>query len=497
MIKRNIIANWIGQGVSALMGLAFVPLYIRYLGMEAYGLIGIFVLLQAWLSILDMGITPTLNREMARFTAGAHTPQSIHNLLRSLELICFFIAVLITGGLLASSNWLATEWIKVGQLSTELVSEAISIMAVIVSLRFIEGIYRGSLFGLHQQIWYNSVYAISNTLRYGGVVAILAWVSPTIGAFFLWQGLISMLTLVVYGTRVHRKLPNPLSRPQFSRKAIAEVWMFAGGMAGITLLGLMLTQVDKVLLSRLLTLEMFGFYALATAVAGILPMVTGPVAQAVYPRMIELLTQGGQSELILIYHKAAQLVTVLTAPIMLLLVCFSGGVIFMWSGDANLAEKTSSVLSILIVGTFLNSLMIIPYMLQIAHGWTSLAIKTNIVAVTLLIPAIFWVTPIYGAVGAAWIWAILNTGYVFIAIQFMHRRIIRDEKWHWYYDDLLQPIAGALVVMIIAWHIQPESYLDRTSWFFFLLFTGSFAIASSALMAKTIRNRIKLYLRSF
>jgi len=83
MIKRNTIANWIGQGVSALMGLAFVPLYIRYLGMEAYGLIGIFVLLQAWLSILDMGITPTLNREMARFTAGAHTPQSIHNLLRS------------------------------------------------------------------------------------------------------------------------------------------------------------------------------------------------------------------------------------------------------------------------------------------------------------------------------------------------------------------------------------------------------------------------------
>lgn len=70
MLKRNLIANYLGQGWNALMGLAFVPLYIKYLGMEAYGLIGLFALLQAWLSLLDMGMTPTLNPEMARFSGG-------------------------------------------------------------------------------------------------------------------------------------------------------------------------------------------------------------------------------------------------------------------------------------------------------------------------------------------------------------------------------------------------------------------------------------------
>ena len=68
MLKRNLIANYLGQGWAALMGLAFIPLYIKYLGIEAYGLIGLFALLQAWLSLLDMGMTPTLGREMARFT---------------------------------------------------------------------------------------------------------------------------------------------------------------------------------------------------------------------------------------------------------------------------------------------------------------------------------------------------------------------------------------------------------------------------------------------
>ena len=67
------------------MSLAFIPLYIKYLGIEAYGLIGLFAVLQAWLVLLDMGMSPTLSREMARFTGGHHSPQSIRDLLRTLE----------------------------------------------------------------------------------------------------------------------------------------------------------------------------------------------------------------------------------------------------------------------------------------------------------------------------------------------------------------------------------------------------------------------------
>jgi len=49
ILKRNIIANFAGQGWTALMALAFVPLYIKFLGIEAYGLIGFFAMLQGTL----------------------------------------------------------------------------------------------------------------------------------------------------------------------------------------------------------------------------------------------------------------------------------------------------------------------------------------------------------------------------------------------------------------------------------------------------------------
>ena len=111
-LKRNLIANYLGQGWTALMGLAFIPLYIKYLGIESYGLIGLIGVLQAWLGLLDMGMTPTLNREMARFTGGTHSATSIRDLLRSIEFIAFGIALLVGLGIWLASGWLASDWLR-------------------------------------------------------------------------------------------------------------------------------------------------------------------------------------------------------------------------------------------------------------------------------------------------------------------------------------------------------------------------------------------------
>jgi O-antigen/teichoic acid export membrane protein len=489
-LKGNLVANYLGQAWVALMGLAFLPVYIRYLGMEAYGLIGLFAVIQAWLSLLDMGMTPTLNREMARFTAGAHSPQSIRDLLRSLEILCLSLAMLIAGVLWAGSNWLAGEWLKADRLSTDVVAQALSLMAFVVAFRFVEGIYRGSLLGLQQQIWFNAASALLATIRQVGAVAVLAWYSATIEAFFLWQGFFSLLTVVVLAGRVYRTLPRAPRPPVFSRSALSGIVKFAGGMMGITFLAILLTQVDKVILSRLLPLESFGYYTLAATVAGVLYMVIGPITQALYPRMVELFTLHDHAGLASIYHRGAQLVTVLTAPAVMLLCCFAGGVIFVWSGNAVLAEKTGSILSVLVVGSFLNGLMYMPYQLQLAHGWTSLAVKTNMVAVVLLIPAIFWVVPRYGAVGAAWIWVTLNAGYILIALQFMHLRILPKEKWRWYVGDVLSPVCGVAAVALAVHPFQPSGYQEQWRWFVFLLFSGSLALAMSVILASDIRSRL-------
>ena len=489
MLKRNLIANYLGQGWTALMGLAFVPLYIKYLGIEAYGLIGLFAVLTAWLTLLDLGMRPTLSREMARFTGGAHTPDTIRDLLRSIEVIAAGIALLIAGGVWAASDWLASDWLKAEHLPVPVVAHAFAIMGLVTALRFVEGVYGSSLSGMQRLVTLNAVTSGLFTLRGVGAVAILAWVSPTIDAFFWWQALLSLLTLATLAALAYRALPAAAGRARFSLAALRPVWRFAGGMLGITLLALLLTQVDKVLLSKLLTLSDFGYYTLATVVASALFMLSGPVASAWSPRLAQLVAAGDQAGLIRTYHQGAQLSAVGLGSAALVLIFYAETFLQLWTHDPDLARQVAPLLRLLVLGNLLNGLMIMPYQAQLAHGWTGLAVRINSVAVLIIVPAILWATPRYGAIGAAGAWIALNTGYILIGIHLMHRRIMPSEKWRWYWQDVLLPLAAATAALVaLRWFLpDPQGLLAQT---LTLAAAALATLTASALAAGQVRRQV-------
>jgi O-antigen/teichoic acid export membrane protein len=453
-LKKNTIVNYIGQGWVAVMGLAFIPVYIRYLGMEAWGLVGFMTMMQAWLTLLDMGLSPTLNREMARFSAGAHSAQSIRNLLRSLEIIYGGVALVIVLIVWLAAPGLVDHWLKIQHLPQREVIQAITMMGLVLAARMAEQVYRGAIQGLQRQVWLNAAQGVLATLRWGGAVGVLAWVSPSIEAFFLWQGAVSIVTVAVFASQTYHWLPEAQRAGRFDTRELKLIQRFAGGMAVTTLLALMLTQVDKLLLSKLLTLEQFGYYTLAASVAGALSFLVSPLSIAIAPRFTELVTRADHGTLIATYHRASQWMAAILIPPALVMAVFAEPLLWAWTGDATLAQRAAPLLPLLALGTLCNGFMHVPYMAQLAHGWTSFAVRVNIVAVAIIVPAIFWAVPRYGAIGAAWAWLALNAGYVIIGMHFMHRKLLRTEKWRWYREAIIQPIlAGAVfaIMLELAW----------------------------------------------
>lgn len=490
MLKRNLIANYIGQGWASFMGLAFIPVYIRYLGIESYGLIGLFGVLQAWLALLDMGMTPTLSREMARFTAGIHSATSIRDLLRSIEVVATAVAVLISVGVAFSANWLATSWLHADHLPLPVVTQAFVIMGAVTALRFLEGIYRSSIVGLQRQVLLNMVSSAIATIRALGGVGILIWLSPTIEAFFLWQGLTSLLSLVILSLATYGALPKAKRSGKFSMEALRGIWKFAGGMMGITLLSLLLTTVDKMILTKLLTLSEYGYYTLASVVAGALYVLVSPITAAWFPRLSQLHAAGDNGELVRAYHQGAQLVSVIAGSAALVIMVNADILLQLWTQEVSLSQRTAPLLSLLVLGNLLNCLMWIPYQSQLAHGWTGLATRINTVAVLVIVPAILWVTPRHGAVGAAYVWVSLNAGYCLIGIHFMYRRILKTEKWIWYRQDILKPLlAATIVVLVIKWMLpKPTTNLAQFST---LAFTSALTLAAAALSVQTLRQQMR------
>ncbi|MFN9917236.1 MAG: hypothetical protein ACK53L_31910, partial [Pirellulaceae bacterium] len=100
------------------------------------------------------------------------------------------------------------------------------------------------------------------------------------------------------------------------------------------------------ILSRILSLSEFAYYSLAGTLANSLQLVTGPISQAIYPRLVELVATGNQAGLATTFHRASQLVAVTTSPAVALLLGFSADAIFVWSNDISLAERVGPILAV-------------------------------------------------------------------------------------------------------------------------------------------------------
>ena len=356
-------------------------------------------------------------------------------------------------------------------------------------------IYVSGIAGLQRQVLQNVVIGIAATVRGLGVVGVLAWVSPTVKAFFLWQGLISLITVGVLAGLVYHALPSARVRGRFSGAAMLGIWRFAAGMMTITILSLLLTQVDKILLSRLLTLESFARYALGGVVANGLYLLAGPITGALYPRFTQLATNGDEAALSALYHEGAQLVTVVMGAAAIMLMVCGERVLRVWTGNPALARQVAPLLAVLALGTFFNGLMWIPYQMMLAHGWTSLTIRVNTVAVCLLVPAIFWVVPAYGAIGAARVWVVLNAGYLLFAIPLMHRRLLLPaDKWRWYRQDVAVPLVAATAAALLCRWTMPHA-MGKLGETLALLITAGTVLLTAAMTAPLVRDRLARYLR--
>ena len=498
IIKKNIIANFAGNAWSTCLSLIFIPVYIHFMGIEAYGLIGIFIIIQTLSSLLDVGIGTTINREMARFSVSKDRIRETQNILRTLECVYWLIAFLVVAIVLTAAPYISHKWVHGKQIAPAAIEQAILIMGFVAALQGVSSFYSGGLLGLQRQVLLNVVNILIVTLRGVGAVMVLWFISPTVQAFFIWQLIVSLLQTYILAKLLWHSLPKINLRPVFELRLLKEIYHFTLGVGAVTIMGIILTQIDKIVLSRMLSLEVFGYYVLASTVAMGLYRLIGPVSSAIYPRFTQLVALDNQKKLVLLYHQSSQLMSVLILPSAIMVAFFSREILFLWKQNPVTVGNTYLLLSILIIGTAINGLMSIPYALQLASGWIKLGFYMNLIAMLVLAPLIYCLALFYGVVGAASVWILLNSFYLLVGIHIMHNRLLKDEERIWWLDDIIKPLfpallialAGKLFINVNLSSLRLFGYL----FFLFLLATFLSAISCSLLRDKVL-NKLKFVYR--
>lgn len=458
-LKKNIIANYISQIYVAGIGILILPLYIKYMGAEAYGLVGFFTMLQAWFALLDLGLTPTIGRETARYRGGSMSALQFRQLFRALSLI--FLGIAVTGGL---TLWLlagpiAEKWLNVSELTMVEVVLAVKIMAVSVAMRWMGGLYRGVITGTEKLVWLSFFNIFIATLRFVAVFISMKIYGFTPTVFFWHQLLVALLELVGLFWMGNSLVPAKKQLVQpigWSFEPIKPVLKFALTIAFTSSVWVLVTQTDKLILSGILPLSEYGFFTLAVMVAAGIMILSQPVSVVLMPRMARLHAEGKHDEMIQIYRSTTQLVSVVAGSASIVIAFFAEQLLYAWTGDVKIAENASPVLRLYVLGYGVLAIAAFPYYLQYALGNLKYHLIGNLITAVTLIPAIVWAATYYGGEGAGWAWLGINTLYLITWVGYVHHKLVPGLHVTWLLRDILQIYAPVSLAMYFLWLYLPE-----------------------------------------
>ena len=486
-LARNMAAGMANSVVLVLVNLVALPFYLRFLGMEAYGLIGFYATLQAVLQVLDFGLAPTVSREIAH---GAETGQQRRSasLLRTLGVVYIGIALLIAVLVALASPWIGAHWLQAKALPEAVVAQAVALMGVNLACRWPISLYHGALIGAHRLALSAATSMTINILAAATTIAVLAFGARSIQAFFVVQAAFGLLQAIVLRVLARRSVGERDAPCDFA--GLRRVLHFSAWMSGIAITSLVFTQLDKVLLSRLIDLESFGHYMLAALLVSGLAVLTVPAFNVIYPKFTTLHARGDDAGLAKFYSDTSRMFAAAVFSLALALALHVQAIVTLWTGRADVALRVAPLVALLAVGSALNGLMYFPYALQLAMGRPRIPFAINVALLVLALPTIVWLALHRGAIGGALSWAMLGVVYVFVGTIVTGRRVAGFAGPGWLARDIAIPLVLALLPALAGAWVSRAFVLSPWAETAIAAVAACIGIAAGALYSPYVRQQL-------
>ncbi|HCK04273.1 MAG TPA: hypothetical protein DHV86_05880, partial [Methylophilaceae bacterium] len=204
-------------------------------------------------------------------------------------------------------------------------------------------------------------------------------------------------------------------KSKFSIHSIIKIKSYLGGMFVITILSVMVSQIDKIILSKILTLESFAYYMLAFTVALSLSRISTPIIQVYWAQFSSSIKDNQINELKEKFSQCFELLCNTILPFAVVIFIFSEPLLLLWTNDHNLTLNTSTLLTILILATSFSSLALPALtVLYVKGGYLGYVIKVNFFCFIFIGLSLLIFTPIYGSLAAANLILLYGTSIFFI-----------------------------------------------------------------------------------
>lgn len=437
-ILKNTAANFLGQLISKGLKILLVPLQINMLGDQAFGLVGFYAMIIGLAAFLDLGLSLTANREVARLnSATLNSMQAIRNLVRTFEIPYWAMGVLLGALVLSCAGWFSDNWITAPDVSRETIVFSVSIIGLMLAIRWPISLYRGVLLGLQQQVQANILGISLEILAGVGAVLVIVFY-PFVEAFFLWLLVASVAEIggyVWYCWHVLRdsRLPHACFRlAEFKR-----LWRFALGVNASALIGGLLGRADGLILSKLFPINYLGYYSIAQRIPPLVGMFSSSLIVATTPSFVSHYEQREISLLTHLYRRQTRWLSFWGTGLGGVLSAFSYPILLLWTQSESIASISALPFAIISAATALDVMSGSVNQLSLSCGFTGPAIAVSTVVGTMVAVGTLMLAPTLGICGAALAWGAARVAAFIVYPLLVHRRILHGHAKTWFLNDTL------------------------------------------------------------
>ncbi|MCH9652027.1 MAG: oligosaccharide flippase family protein [Deltaproteobacteria bacterium] len=417
--KRNALLNLAGLGLPLCAALVAVPILLRALGQDRFGVLTLAWALVSYFGVFDLGLGRALTKLVAE-RIGSRDEQELPGLISS-SLTWLVLLGLGTGALLyGAAPWIATRGLSLPSHLHQETREGLRILALSLPVVLPSTGLRGLLEAHQKFARITAIRIPMGVLAFAGPLIVLPY-SSRLAAVLAVLVVARIVGFVAYLFSCRHWLPRLPQWTSWNRSLSLQALHLGGWMTVSNLVSPLLLYLDRFVIAALLPVAAVAFYATPFEVVSRLGIVPAALMGVLFPAFSSTLaTAPGEARRL--YHRSQQILLVALLPLAALVVIFARPALTLWLGE-EFAQASYRVAQIFAVSAVVHGLAQPSFHLLQAAGRPKTTALLHLLEAPLYLLYLLPLTLHFGIVGTATA-ALLRVTFSCLALSFLARRII-------------------------------------------------------------------------
>ena len=395
---RNIVSNYVSVVWMGMLSLGFIPIYLRVLGPDQWGVVAVCMAVQGFLGLLDAGLGQIMPRDIALAQGNPSKTIHVFQLFNRSYLVLGLLG-LLSAQLLVPV--ILSSWLHV---TPDLQSDASLVLRLVVVqffFQFVNSAHSGYWNGIQAQGRANFRQCLFGTLKHlMALTLVMVWV-PKAYAYALPFALVSAVEWWFNRRTVAKEFACSVSTaPTWKEyKALAHN---AGVLAVGVFAGMLVSQLDRIVLSGTLDASAYGAYVIVANLGLAFMQLQSPLVRAFFPRIV--LASNNHTS----FKERVLSLTIFALCVFpcLLVATATPWILQTWLSNPHVAQVGVTPLRLILIAVAINSVYQLVYQPMLALGANRVVVKINFAVLALISCFLYFDAPIHGPVAGGYAWVL-------------------------------------------------------------------------------------------